>query len=250
MAKQSLVAQAQAPNIVPSAFGQTSIEVAGPQFVMSPYVVFAHPMAKTLYPKILSSCPGVEEGDPVLILPEPANPVHLNPYKFYLVHAWQHFSTLDNIGNIVKMTLDAEKARRDKDWKEFIETVVIVQTPTGLVPARCTFKTTKANAAHRGIEARVTAAGADWSKKSPEHAASLAMPEPWMRFTCTVRLKKATGRGSGFNYVAATSVINPTGVADWQALKELFEDEKRAKLCAYVVDQYYQRVNEVKAKES
>jgi len=204
-------------------------------------------MKAKVYGELSIRFPDLQSDDPVLFA-DPAPPEKLKPFRFYLVHAYRHFGKLDNNGVLVESTRDIEKATRDeKTWKEHIETALLVCTATDIIPARCTFKTTKTKAAHISIEALKRASTPDWAKDSPEHTASLVAPDPRFRFTTTVRLSGKPG--SGNPYVVATGVIRPTTMADWTALANKLGDKDWAARCDKTIAAWQNHVKYCQEKE-
>ena len=230
---------------LPVGFTGGHVEVAAPLNVRTPYVLFVSPKGQT-FAKIAQQIPDLQDGDPVLVNGDEYT--RLNPFRFYIVDAFQHFSAVDGQGQIIETTLDAEKAREDKEYKEHIETMLIVQHADNLVPATCTFKTTKTNAAHRALETLKKASDLEsWSKLSAEHKASAAVPYPYARFITTVTLKRGTGKKSGFAFVAANGMVRPTGLADWDRLAAFFAVPENKKLAEAVFNRFKDRVEDIKA---
>lgn len=256
MAKQSLVSAASGPESNPGANlpavfgGSTELAVGSPVFTGTPYVSFVSVKAPA-FAQLQLALPDLDDGDPVMIRPQPSKPVRLSPFRFYLIQAFQHFSVVDTQGTILRTTLDPEKAKvatQQGKYVEHIETVVLACLPDGLVPARCTFKSTKANAAHRAVEARRMAETEEWAKQGPEYKASLVCPMPWARFTTTVQLKAGTSKSTGYRYVAANGRITPSGAGDWTQLGEFFKEKENIALSEAVAEAFQSRVDDVKAK--
>ena len=253
MAKQSLASRKEVVESNPGAGlpvgfgGESNIAVSAPLYQTNPYVLFVSPKGQT-FAKIAQQIPDLQDGDPVLIRGDKYT--RLNPFRYYLIQAFQHFSVVDSLGKILETTLDPETAKNDKarKWAEHVETVLIVILPDGsLVPATCTFKTVKTNAAHKSIEELKAAEDIDsWSERSPEHKASAVAPWPYARFVSTVTLKRGTSKG-GFAFVSANAFTRPTGLADWQALGENFKDDNFKKLCESVYDRFQGRVADIKS---
>lgn len=230
------------------------MEVGDPLFQPTAYALFVSQKGQN-FGQMMVSIPDLQDGDPVLVEGPNAKPIKLNPFRFYLISAFQHFSVVDQQGTILKSTIIPAyvKEHPEDKWNEHIETVLIavVRGDDGvrLVPCRCTFKTTKCKAAYKALDARKQAENpALWEKLSPEHKASLIATEPWARFTATVTLKRMTSKSSGFAYVAADSFVVPTGVADWKLLSEYFRDPKNHELCTAMTEAHSKRVQLVKGK--
>lgn len=222
-----------------------------PLFQRSPYVQFVSTKGQA-FMKCVPFIPDLAEGDPVLIRPEPASPRKLNPMRFWLAQWFQHFSHVDTDGYIVRSVFDVEEAKRDpatgtEKLVEHVETVLLVIEPNGdITPARCTFKSTKVNAAHAAISAIHAAGSAEWPNLSPDHRATLAIPDAPLRVVTAVSLKSGTGRGSGFKYVAANGMPKPTTVGEAQALQARFADPAFNRLCNAVLKSWEERCDEIR----
>lgn len=216
-------------------------------FVRTPYVQFISTKGQS-FAEVAAIIRDLQDGDPVLRR-DNVPPVKLNPYTLYLINAFQHWSMVDNLGQIVKTTLDMKQGKENK-WTEHVEALLIVRLPDGsLSPARCTFKSTKTNAIHAAIKARAQAEDAEaWAALSAEHKESVAVPVAWARYVTTVTLKRGTAKTSGFAYVAANGFISPTGLADWKALAAAFQDATFKKLADATREQFESRVADLKVR--
>ena len=236
---------------LPVGYDGGGITVSSPIYQASPYVQFISAKGQT-FSEVARRIPDLQDSDPVLIRGADAPPVRLNPMRFHLIAAFQHFSVVDSVGQIVKSTLDVDFARGDKveKWLEHVESVIIVCLGDGSVcPARCTFKTTKTNAIHTAIAALNQATDHDeWAKQGPDYRASLAAPHAWARFTATVTLTRGTAKGSGYKYAAAKSFITPTGLADWEALAAAFQDVAFKRVADAVMTRHNARIAEIKTR--
>lgn len=216
----SLVAQAGGGAVPALAKFQDNgaIVAVGPSFQTTPYVAFASSKSDS-FAKYMLTNRDLQDGDPVLVRPEPLLPLKLSPFRFYLLKAVQFWAQVDGSGQIVKTTSDKDATVGDRSWVEHIETLVLVVLPDALVPARVRFKSTKTNAIHTAIDARRLADNdEEWGNLSPDHKASLVAKDSWARFTCIVRMKPGVSKSSGFKYVAAYGAIQPTVNADWQQI--------------------------------
>lgn len=246
---KSLVASAVESNLgsnLPVAFGSSLSDVGESAFSLSPYAVFASNRSPN-FALWSQAIPGLNDGDPILIAGNKP-PIKLDPFRFYLVEAFQHFSVVDSQGNLVRTSLDPEAATADRELKEHIETCILVIHGNELTPARCTFKTTKTNAAHTARLAVLEAGKPSWAQHSPEHKASLVCPVPWGRAIATVTLKRATSRSSGFAYVSANARVAPSGAADWTMLAAHLKDERFVRLCNDVKEQWAARNESIRSK--
>lgn len=233
---------------LPVGFGGVGgLDVGDQLFQALPYVQFISSKGQS-FGEVARQIPSIQDGDPILVRAKAAT--KLNPFRFYLAAAFQHFSMVDTMGCIVKATLDSTVARSDRAWQEHIEALIIVVLDDELVPARCTFKTTKTNAAHTAIKTlrEIREEPEEWAKRSPEHKLTVKVPLDWARFTTTVTLKRGTSRSTGFNYVAANGFAEPTGAADWKLLADAMKDDNFNMLCDDTLRRHEQRISEVKQK--
>lgn len=231
--------------------GTAPIAVQSSIFQLTPYVTFVSPKGQA-FASLSVQIPGLGEGDPVLI-EQGAPPLKLNPFRFFLTHAYQHWSVVDNIGTIIRSTEDREVAKENPPgggyWAEHIETVLFVRLPDRVVPARCTFKTTKTNAAHAAIAGLELASSPEFGDRSPEHKAALQMPYPWARVVTEVSLSTRTSHSSGFRYTAAKGIVKPSVESDWKLFAAFFSDPKNVELAQAVVAAHEDRKDQVKSKE-
>jgi hypothetical protein len=217
--------------MVQAALAETSIAEYKGTWTGTPYLVFLHPKQST-YARTLSKFPSASEGEPFVIVPEPDDPVKLDPFKFYLLHAKGYFAQFDNSGYPVAVTESEEEAKQDRKWKDVVESVILCEVNGGLIATRATFKTTKVKPARLAMDAYKLASTPQWAEKSAEHKASLMIPAPQLRFYTVVKVKpQQTSRSSGNLYQPADGIVRPSGVADWKLLGEWFTAPlNRAKL--------------------
>lgn len=235
---------------LPVGFESMPMIVPDELYQRSPYVLFVHPRGAN-FAELKQSIPSLAEGDAVLIRSGVA-PVKLSdlPFKFLLVRADRYFAQVDATGAIIRVTRDVENARKDKfSWKDHYETVLFVVLPDGLVPARCTFKTTKTNAAAAALKALVEAQTPEWADRSAAHKATLAIPEPRFRFTTTVTLRRSTGLTSGVPYTAANAIVQPLSGAEWAQLATALADDNFKATCVQINEEFERRLEYVNAKE-
>ena len=221
----------------------TAIQVGDRAFTTPPYVVFAHPLAK-VWQRILAAVPDVQEGDPVLVLPEPHRPVKLAPFRFLLIAARHYFADVDTSGEILAATWE-----RPEEWsdprKEHVESAVIVLLPDRAVPATARWKTTKCPAAHRAVDAVRLAGTPAWARISADHAASMSAPDPRQRAVMTVRFDRKTSKSSGRLNIIADATVAPTSAGDAGLIKALFTDPAGTKTANAVASTFQRRVEEI-----
>lgn len=246
MSKPSLFAE-NLPAIA-SQDNLTAMQQTQQAFDPAPFVAFASTKSPA-YARILMACPDVQEGDPILLAPEPAPPQKLVPFRFFLLHATQYWAQFDAQYVLQRVTFDVQVAKGDRSLDDVIEAALLAYSPDGLlVPATCRFRTTKTGAAKAALAAYHDAQKPTWADRGADYRASMGAPDPRFRFTTTVILKPMTSRSSGYKYVAALGRVMPTGISDLTALKSLFEDTDRISVVDQVMDRYNARVQEAKSK--
>lgn len=224
---------------IPVAGGE--IKVHKPDFEQGTFAMFFD-RRSGMSPRLTAAIRDLQDGDPVLVLPEPELPIRLQPLRFSLFAAFGYFADVDQAGTI----LSAGHEKTEKLNREHVEAVVFIYLPERLVPARMTFKTTKCQAAHKAIAALKLAAEPGWAKLSPEHGTSMMAPYPWSRFSVSVRTSTRTSRTSGFKYVAADADIRPTGVTEWKLIGDSLKCPGFVQELRVAVKGYDRRLEEVK----
>ena len=219
----------------------------GPAYSVSPYVTFVS-LKSPLFAKVAGAFPNLNEGEPVLF--EGEQMTKLDDMTFYLIKASAHWSVCDPNGEIIKSYLDKDEgAKRRKETREHVETVLLVQVKDRLVPARCTFKTTKTRAAFTAWQTKDTAKSEIWASLSPEHKATLVVPDPRFRYKTTVKLQFGIiSKSSGMKMTLAAGIVKPTTVADWGMLSKWLKDEATMKSLELCMVQFGERLDMITAK--
>lgn len=233
MAKQSIAAQqaeakgeapkanlpAQVGNFqLPALFGKNAgIEVV-PRFNV-PYLLFAQPAAKDQFRDLMMKFPGIEDGDPVLMLPAPEKPIRPEPLKVMMLAAQQYYVIRDTKqgGKIISAH---KKPRPGSD--EYMQLALIVFLPDRAVPCGCLAKTVKC-AAFQELSVEIKKSQEpDWIKNGEAHAAAVAAcSEPFARVVATVSMGSKVGRGSGQPYKPTRASIAPSTSTEWALLAPL-----------------------------
>jgi hypothetical protein len=228
---------------LPSIFGAPQEDVT--TRTMAPYVSFAHPMAKDTWSKALAANPRAEEGEQYLIVEGKA--VNVTPAKLTPMLVKQFWTEEDQAGNILRTFLSEGPGLREN-----AEAVVLVYVGDRLVPASMSFKTTKCGAAITLAKALLHAGGVHdgtpWESLSQDHALTLACPQPFMRLFGHIKTTRRTSKKTGFIYVAAEAVVQPTGAAEWTVLASAFKDPEFNDTLQKVADKHEERMNFVLAK--
>lgn len=253
MSKKSLVENESANQTgtalaLPAGF-ERQTDIVRPSQSSVPYVTFASPKSK-LWTTQSAAIPGLQEGDPILMRPN-VDPVRLQPFKFHLLTDRQFFAVTAQDGSLVK-TFDKDNRPDTKTTRtdEYVETVLLVYLPDGLVFARCTFKGAKCPAAHKAGEALDQANDLEsWVKKSADHAISARLPHAFARFTCTcTNGPRRTARGSGLPYIPTQGNVAPVSAGDIQTLMQFFSVEDNKAKMQEAADNLRRRMDEVTSK--
>lgn len=245
MATKSLVTTVGAID-VPPVFDEVRFDIE-PTRSPVPYVVFAQPKATEQWTEFATKLPGLQDGDQIMVHPEPGGVERLQPMRFTMMQCKQYWVSKDPAGN--RLGASAEPHVRQAGWAEEVLAACLVYVPRGggveAVPASCVFKTVKCPAA-LSVKLQIDAAEKpEWADQSPAHKmAFAALAKPFLRVVGSVTTGKRTSSG-GYGYVGARSIVSPATPAEWKAVKDLLESggvETLRKLA----DHYRGRLSELK----
>jgi hypothetical protein len=205
-----------APNLPPALVGGFETFVSK---YNTPYVSFAQPAAKEQWQQLIRSLPNVEDGDPVLFMPN-GTLVPLKPMQFIVCQYKQYFATVDAAGNELERYSTDGGGMKERVWS-----ALLVFTPTGIVPATCMFKTTKCPAITGVISEVMASTQPDWIKRGPAYEQAVAACTlPNFRVIGEVRIIAKPGRGKGLPYKLAQVTPRPTTAVEWEQLSKLNSD--------------------------
>ena len=259
--KRSLVSQAQAApesgaltalNALP-AQGAVTVPVE-PEGAKHPYVWFAHPLSPNdRFGRVSALVPGLKESDPVLILPEPAAPLKLDPFRFMLIDAVSYFGTVTGDWKLHQAWYDRPEPKivGGKRVDEYAEALIFAFTRDGVYPATVRFKGAKLPALKAAVSALTECQTPEWVGKSPDHAVSVQAPRPYLRFTCSVSFRKRvvkSGEMEGKPYYASVGEIKPASAADWAAVSDYARDADRQALYSEARRSFAMRQDEIRSK--
>lgn len=248
MAKSQVAASTStmAPIDLPDVFESTALDVIATK-TRVPYVVFAQPKATDQWTAFAMKLPGLQEGEQILVYPEPGPVVKLQPMRFTMIACLQYWVQKDGAGNRVGIS-KTQKPRTDK-WGEEIHAACIVYSThsgqTEAIPASCTFKTVKCPAA-LSVKLQIEAAEkVEWAQQSEAHKmAFAALSKPFLRVVGSVSVNKRTAQ-SGFSYTSARAIVSPATPTEWLALKNLIESPDGKQQFADLSAAYKQRLAEL-----
>lgn len=256
MAKQQSLAEiasGKSVDVVVDDFGGMSVVTTN---TVGPYVVFAQPKATEQWTSLVQKVPGVRDGDQVLVYPEPEQPVPLRPMRFTMVACKQYWVKKDASGNMLEKPKEEQQSRvkdaNGNKWAEEVFAACIVYAPRGgevdAVPATCTFKTVKCQAAITMKQQIEAASKPEWADQGPAHkAAFAAFSKPFLRVVGAVSTSERKG-ASNFTYVQARAVVAPATPAEYVAVKRLMEEGDGLKKLKDLAEQYHSRLNMLFAK--
>jgi hypothetical protein len=138
-------------------------------------------------------------------------------------------------------------------YKENIESAVLVYTANGVIPAKATFRTTKAQPARIAAKELANASTKEWAGIDKAHAAvagafPLGTFPPGLRFTVQVQLNKGTSKGKGLPQYVALGKLVLTTPEKSKELETYFTSKAAETTLAGVMDAYTNRVKELTDK--
>lgn len=245
MAKQSLAASAGA--LAQQGFNLPSVFSAPPTPIVarkvSPYITFAHDKRADEWAKIKSKVGDVREGEMYLI--ESDVVTHLAPAKLCWIAGRQYWAETNPAGEVLRTSF----SEQPHPYKEHVEAVVLVLLADRVVPANVQFRTTKCPAAKALSDALLEAQTPEWLQKSPAHAETGVLQQPFMRFYGVVELSPLrTSRSSGLTYRTTQCAVKPTAVPEWRLLSDFAKSPDSQTQLNEAASRFEHRVNEVKAK--
>jgi hypothetical protein len=215
-----------------------------PEGSSGPYVGFADPK-NGKYDQLVQS--GVKNGD--AYLSADGRYTKLDPFEFHLLAATRLWVQSDDTGKVVLDVTDVDPRSWKSPYKENIEAAILVYSGDTIVPAKCSFRTTKAGPGRVANNELASAGTPEWAKQSKDHATIAGkLPVPFSRFFIRVETTRKVAKGSGLPmYVAeGTSILTTPAKADM--ISAAFKDENFRKAVAAVMDGYTGRVKELQGK--
>lgn len=242
--QKSLLSQANESNFqLPSSIANAEISVISTEtFDQIPFVVFAQPKSVDVWAKLVAVNPQVQEGEIYLLRPNPYPPLRLPDFRFTLIHAKQMWAIENPQGKATKISYEDQE--KDPAYCEVNETVVLVHLDA-IVPARCVFKRTKADAFRTCMQALATCQKPEWATFSEAHAMTVSIQDPRFRFVTKVGVTKGTGKKTGLPFYAADGTIIPTDMVVFKKICDFFTDPTCDKQLQAVLDSYKWRLGEM-----
>lgn len=212
MAKKTLVnptaTQPETATAVVPAPGNTV--ALTPTSAQTPYVVFANKKSEK-YDDFRAADATVKEGDPILVRPEPLQPVKLDPLQFILV-AGEHLWIMAEKAPPWSALQVSLTEQRGADWCETYEALLLVRTGAKWTPARVSARRAQCN----GFKTAAAMLSGnpplvmtdEWLTRSDAHKATAKIDMLAARFVSTGRLTSATGK-SGMPWHGCKSSQSP-----------------------------------------
>lgn len=181
-----------------------------------PYVGFLHPRSPS-YADVCNAIPGIAEGQAYYATGESGQYTKLDPFKFHLIDdVFPYWAKRNNSGHAIGVKLDTQPF--GSEFKENVDALILVYTPTGVMPATIGFRGARVAAVKSAAKALKEAASAEWGNKSPDHKSSLTVDVPAFRFTTTAILGTAPNKKTGDSYPTAKGLVKPITPAELSLL--------------------------------
>ena len=238
MAKPSLFSKSQQPapsNLpaLPSMGGNlTGVKPPEPTGAASGYVFFAGQKSPK-WPDLAEQFPGLQQNDAILISPD-ADPIRLGgEVRYFLLDAIQYWGQLDGQFHLQRAWMEApEKQTNGVRVHEYLSLLVLVEHGGELFPATMRVSDAMCQAPYESVRiATDDATKPEWAQKSPDHAASLSIQQPNLRFKTHMTWKPRKSRGN-YTYFQSVAKIHPTSAGDAQMLAACAQDAGKKELLA------------------
>lgn len=253
MAKRSLFEQSQQPpaNPEPSAplatmpgMGSGFDSVQSPeQEVYGNYVAIMH-TGKGKWSDVAPKIPGLTDGDAVLF--RDGEPEKISPLVFFLMDIFQYWN-VKNSDHKPRKTWLAKPESDTFEGSKIIESLsvaILLLKGSELIPA--TFRVEKAmcRGMYAAKDAVQLAQSPEWAKQSPDHAATLSIAQPNLRYKTELTWRKKPGRG-GFAYFISSAKIHPTTIGDGALFAKSQADERFAEKFAAMQESFNAHKEEI-----
>lgn len=208
----------------------------------APYVGFVSSKSPN-FASLITDLGGVKpEGTPYLGVN--GKNVVLSPFRFLIFTGFRSWVSRDNTNKLTGVSFEqptGKTALRDN-----VEAVIWVFSGDTVIPSVTSLRSAKADAATKGLIAVAEAGTASWGEKSPDHKASLIIPQPFARVTVTAHPYNDTAK-SGFAFSGFRPTITPTSAGDFQILTKAMKDPQFQALHEAAMAEYNRRIAEQKA---
>jgi len=216
--KKSLFGQQQQSNVpavsLPTGSNMATVQTPERESY-SNYVAFMH-RDKGKWSDVIAKIPGLGDGDAVLF--GDGEPVKLSPFTFWLLDVIQYWCIKGGPPDYKPTKSWFAKPDSDKfngqRINEVLSAMILVQHGEEIIPATIRVQDAMCQGLYTAKETAVNgAASPEWGKLSPDHAATLVIPQPNLRFKTRLTWHPKKGRG-GFTYFVSRADIIPTSAGD------------------------------------
>lgn len=236
MAKQSLYGKTQnekgSDNLPALPTGSGIATVKPPeQEAFGPYVTFVH-KDKGKWSDLVQQVPGLADGDAVLI--GDGDPRKIAPLTFFLLDAFQFWAVLGGQDAdykpmktwLKKPEVDSWNSKRINETLTFATMLLDRDT---LIPASMRLSSGMCQGGYSSIRAVSEAGSPEWAKLSSEHAATMPIPQPNLRFKTELSWRPKKSRG-GYLYFVSSGRIIPTTTGDAMLFKSAGANQQTSEL--------------------
>jgi hypothetical protein len=249
MPKMSLVKQAESRGELAEIGGPLAVTDPDKDYQIirrvasgAPYVQFIHPMSKENWGIAARAIPGLREYDPLLFRGKEQDPIKLAPFKFCLLKCRQFWTQRDNTGTFTHVLL-APPGKEEEDYREHFEAVILAFLPDRVVPTRCTFRSGLCPIVGKALATVEKAASPEWAGLSAEHAATVRIKQPQLRFTVMAEITQKTGE-RGNLYPVGKATVAPLSAGDANLLTAFTANPDAQSMVDAVLDAYLARLDE------
>ncbi len=254
MAKQSLFKESNPvgspPNVPATLPGGGGFDTYTPPENKSfgAFITFAR---KDKLAELKQQVPGLSDGDAVLI-GDGDTPRKLSPITYFLLSIYQFWCVKGGESEgyapvRVWETKPGEDETEDRRVSECVTAALLILDGGRLIPATARFADGMTQGVAKSIKfAREDAADASWAQASPDHAASMAIPQPNLRFKTELTWKPKKSRG-GFTYFVSAARIIPTSAGDATLLGGLMKDPDSKEALEAVQSSFAEYVDDMKS---
>jgi len=225
MAKTA-VAKVEESLMIPDGFSEIG-PLTTPDQLRLPYVQFVAAKARN-YGQLLRKFPTLREGEPVLILPTPLDPILLNPFTYFLLDGTEFWGLYDQQSQLLAASrtqreTSAEEAAKKQEWKQTYESVVLVILDNQIMPAQVRFVRTKCPAVQSAVRTRQEVEDEElWAAHGPDYKRTLRISQKWARFvTCAIWAEKLN-RSTNRMYQTMEAQSHPTRDAEAELVNDFF----------------------------
>ncbi len=245
MSEKSLAVPSFAGLTMPKGVGQERAPIVS-SLQFAPYITFAHPSRKDEWAKLQMrfGAQNVKDGDPFYIDGDDMR--SMKQMKVGFVCGQQHWVHKAANGDLIAYSRNP----KPDPWREHVEAILLAYLDDKVVPCNVTFRTTKCGAAVQMDEALRLASTPDWGHQGPAYAATMQVQAPFLRFYADMTLNAPrTSKKTGLPYSTFTTVIVPTGPAEWDKLKAFGTDGNAQTLLNMASERYEQVLSDLAVKE-